>query len=129
MDLAEYKDTLNKSNQIAAQNLADLAVWMPDRGLPWLWSELSSITGQNAKSMSPENAIRQGLETPPVERREMPLKPSFYIAHMTMLDAEANRVCTAAIAFGKRTNSFAPNATILELQNALKIFLLDGLFL
>ncbi|MFZ0846154.1 MAG: hypothetical protein WAM62_10210, partial [Pseudolabrys sp.] len=130
MDQTEYKATLRKFEQVSRKNLKDRADWVSNRALPWLWSELASIAGQKRlKALSPENAIRKGLETTPVERINMPLQRDYYTAHMTMLDAEAKRVCAAAAAFEKSAKPFAPNATILELQSALKSLLLDGLVL
>jgi hypothetical protein len=129
MDLPEYRDALSRSAQVSEQNLIYVADWFLKSGVPWMWSELSSITGQTAKPLAPADAIRMGLETTPVERAKMPLKPSYYVAHMSMLDAEAKRVCNAAIKFGNSTDRFAPNATILDLQTMLKALLLDGLFL
>ena len=118
MDLSEYKQALTKFDQITAQNLAEMADWMEKNGLSWLWSELASIIRRNVKPVSQELAIRQGLETTPVDRGKMPLKPSYYVAHLTMLDTEARRICAAAVAFGKSAENFAPKATIFELQGS-----------
>jgi hypothetical protein len=129
MDLAEYQQSLRPFDQDTAQDLALRSDWIEKKGLPWLWSELGSIIGRNIKPLSPEDAIRQGLERTPVDRQKMPLKDSYHIAHLTMLDAEAKRICAAAVRFRQAPNTFAPNATISELQGALQEILLDGLVL
>jgi hypothetical protein len=129
MDLSVYKQTLGKFDQNTASDLAARSSWLEQEGLPWLWTELGSILGKKAKPLSPGHAIRQALAVTPVDREKMPLKESYHIAHLTMLDAEARRICAAANRFSSTTNPFAPNATIYELQSALKAFLLDALFL
>lgn len=73
MDLTEYKQALGTFDQDTAQDLAARADWVEKEGLPWLWSELGSIIGRSLKPLSPEHAIRQGLETS--ERRQTQAHP------------------------------------------------------
>jgi hypothetical protein len=129
MDLAEYIDAFRKWDQETAADLTARARWLEQDGLPWMWAELGTILGKRVKALSPEHAIRQGLEVTPVDRIKMPLKESYHIANLTMLDGEARRICAAANNFANATNPVAPAATIYELQSALRLFLLDGLVL
>lgn len=130
MNIDEYKATHQKYEQRTKQNLADLAKWAEQEALPWLWSELAGILGKKKiPPLMPHDAIRQGLQTTFADRERMPLRPNFYISHLTMLDAEVKKYCGAVSRFIAEPNPYAANATIYNLHGGLWTCLLDGIVL
>ena len=130
MNEHDYRAKLNQLEDVNRSNLIDLAVWAKDDALPWLWSELGGMTSERkAKPLQPHDAIRQGLHVTYADYKKMPLRSSFYVAQMTMLDSEVNRYCSAVNAFSSTTQVYAENATIHTLHGALKSHLDHGIIL
>jgi len=129
MDVNQYKAERHKFDVLSEQNLKDLAQWAEQQALPWLWAELAGILpGKRTAPLQPREAIRQGLQTTFADREKMPLQPNFYIAQLTMLDAEMKRYCGATTQFIKAVPPrFAPNATIFTLHGAIKEHLDHGI--
>src|SRR5579872_32722 len=120
MDSDQYKAQLGKLRERSVSNLSELAGWGISDALPWLWRELAGIVGRKKLSaMRPYNAIRQGLQTTPLDRIKMPTLPSFYVAQLTMLDSEAKRYCAAATSFYSTSEPLAGNAALVNLHGAL----------
>ena len=122
MDANQYKIELNRRRDLSRQNLIDLAHWAEQTALPWLWTELAGILDKGSLNpLQPTHAIRQGLQTTPADRETMPLKPTFYHAHLTMLDNEARKYIGAVTRFNAASNPYAPNATIYNLHGGLMV--------
>jgi len=97
MDANQYKTELHRWRDVNRQNLIDLTQWAAQTALPWLWAELAGILGKGSLDpLQPMHAIRQGLQTTPADRETMPLRPTFYHAHLTMLDSEARKCLGSA---------------------------------
>jgi hypothetical protein len=120
MDALQYNGEVNRWRDTNRQNLIDLAQWAEKTALPWLWAELAGILGKGSLNpLQAMHAIRQGLQTTPADRATMPLKPTFYHAHLTMLDSEARKYIGAIAKFEATTTPYAPNATIYNLHGGL----------
>jgi hypothetical protein len=130
MNEDDYKRALNGWRNADRQNLAAMAQWAEQDALPWLWKELAGILGQkNARPLQPAEAIRMGLQTTPADREKMPLKPSYYHAHLSMLDSEAKKYIKAVGRFMAQPNPFAGNAAIYNLHGGLISLLNHGIIL
>src|SRR5271154_1566215 len=100
MNADQYKAERRKFDALSEQNLKDLANWAEQQALPWLWAELTGILpGKRVVPLDPRDAIRQGLQTTFADREKMLLSPNFYVAQLTMLDAELKRYCGAVARF------------------------------
>ena len=120
MNEQDYSDQLSRFGTCNRDNLVGLANWASAEGLPWLWSELDGmISDRSVKTLKSHDAIRQGLQTTHNDREKMPLKPSFYIAQLTMLDSEVKGYCRAVNNFEDHEFPYA-EATIHTLHRALK---------
>ena len=130
MDANQYKTELDRWRDVNRQNLIDLAQWAAQTALPWLWAELAGILGKESLDpLQPMHAIRQGLQTTPADRETMPLRPTFYHAHLTMLDSEARKYIDAVTRFNAALNPYAPNATIYNLHGGLEAVMDYGIIL
>lgn len=130
MDVNQYKTDRQRFDALSEQNMNDLAQWAEHQALPWLWNELAGILAKKKLSpLQPHDTIRQGLQTTFGDREKMPSEPNFYLAQMTMLDAEVKRYCGAITRFAAASQRFAANATIYTLHDALKDCLDDGIVL
>jgi hypothetical protein len=130
MDADQYKTELHRWRAVSRQNLANLARWAEQTALPWLWAELAGILSKGSlKPLRPVHAIRHGLQTTPADREAMPLKPTFYHAHLTMLDSEAKKYIDAATRFNAAPDPYAPNATIYNLHVGLEAIMDYGIIL
>lgn len=130
MDATQYKAERFRLDAPTNQNLIDLATWAENTALPWLWNELTGIlAGTRITPLQPQDAIRQGLQTTFADRNMMPLKSSFYVAQLTMMDSELRRYCAAVGRFVADPQPYAPNATIYALHSAVKTCLDHGLIL
>ncbi len=89
MGINDYKTTLHRMDAETLQNLTDLATWADQSALPWLRNELAGMMpGKRVGPMKAYDAIRQGLQTTIHDQQTMPLRANFYIAQLTMMDAE-----------------------------------------
>src|SRR5271166_2682228 len=130
MDANKYKSDIGQWRECNQQNLTTLAHWAEKAALPWLWTELAGIIGKKGlKPLQPTHAIRQGLQTTPAEREEMPSKPSFYHAHLTMLDRKARKYIGAVARFSATLEPYAPNASIYNLHAGLWALIDYGIIL
>jgi hypothetical protein len=121
MHINQYRAELARLNATTRQNLIDLAAWAAGTGMPWLWSELAGmVPGQRISPLKPHDAIRKGLQTTVTDREKMPLKPTFYVAQMTMCSSEVDRYCAAVTRFASTRTPFAEDAVIHTLHGALK---------
>ena len=111
-------------------NLIALADWSEKDALPWLWAEIGGMSSRKKVGLlKPCDAIRQGLQVTYTDRQTMPLELSFYVAQMTMLDAEIKRYCLAIRNFNSAAEPRYADATIHTLHRALKSHLQRGLVL
>jgi hypothetical protein len=130
MNADQYKAERGKFDALSEQTLKDLANWAEQQALPWLWAELAGILpGRRTIPLNSQDAIRQGLQTTSADREKMPLDPNFYVAQITMLDAELKRYCGAVARFTAATDRFAPNAAICTIHGALKECLDHGIII
>ena len=126
MNEHDYSDQLSRFGACNRENLVGLANWASAEGLPWLWSELGGmISGHSVVIVKSYDAIRQGLQTTHSDREKMPLKPSFYIAQLTMLDSEVKAYCRAVEKFEDHESPYA-ETKIHTLHRALKDHLAYG---
>ena len=127
MDDQDYSDHLTGLGACNRDNLIELANWAEAEGLPWLWGELDRMISDRAvKPLYEHDAIRQGLQVTHADRKKMPLKSNFYIAHLTMLDSEVKRHCRAVTGFANQECPRYPSATIHTLHGSLEAHLRYG---
>jgi hypothetical protein len=130
MDANEYQTTTAKLDSPTEENLKELARWAEQEALPWLRSELAEILQERrVVPLNPRDAIRQGLQTTFADREKLPKSPRFYVAQMTMLDAELKRYCKAASQLADTSERFASNATVYALHVPVRACMHEGIIM
>lgn len=125
-----YAAELRRLEPENAANLVALADWSEKDALPWLWSELGGMSPRGrASPLKPCDAIRQGLQVTFADLQKMPLEFNFYLAQLTMLDAEVRRYCGAIKSFSSASAPRFADATFHTLHRALLSHLRHGLTL
>ncbi len=130
MDRDKYYAELRRLEGENRQNLLDLANWAEQSALPWLWDELAGMApDKHVSALRDYDAIRQGLQTTYADHEKMPLKLNFYVAQLSMMDAEVKQYGKAIRAFSGTSQPPYADVTIETLHRALNSHLRHGVVL
>ncbi len=138
MNSSQYLADLNNLQQLSFGNMLALAKWTRKDGLPWLWQELSSLVyspklhhpaqtkpaQKQAIPLSSSNAVRSGLIINPFPT---PPKSRYFVAQMTMLDAEAKKYCAQIDKFASMEPAPYVNACAHSLHEPLSTIMQFGI--
>lgn len=69
------------------------------------WPGILGKKNRRMAPLQPQDAIRQGLQTPYADRDKMPQRPKYYAAQLTMLDSELKRYCAAVKVHARASQS------------------------
>jgi hypothetical protein len=121
MDYLEFMRILKILRDPTRKNLRRLALYAECSATPWLWSELSTILScsRSLRPLQQKDAIRKGLRTSPSDRVKMPQKQNFYLAQLTMFNAELKHYCGVVRNLPPSGSWFAEDAKVHTLHGAI----------
>lgn len=134
MNHNDYSQKLQQLKDCNSSNMVALGRWVRNDALPWLWNELGgailvpkqqhpkALTAPRPPKLTPmtdADSVRQGVMVSIADRRNKLIEPSYYRAHLTMLDREATRYCDSIDALSQSPSAFAKEAAVHTLHSAL----------